>query len=153
MENAEVSVSDWCIAHAMAPKAEFSLVTLFQVSLDMSLFLKEGSKLVVKFYTYENTFENENIIEEFPSLPWHVEENENARHPGGTGVKRARLDLTGDNTENVILTITSFLVKRDDLWFRLAKIRGEWPYAMSLEKDELWRELSAIRGQWPYAPS
>jgi len=153
MENAELSGSGWCIAHAVPSKAEFSLVTLYQVSLDVNLYLKEGSKLVVKFYTYENTFENESVIEEFPSLPWHVEENENVPHPDGIRVKRARLDLTGDNTENVISTIASFVVGRDDLWSRLMGIRGEWPYAGTSERDALWKEIMGIRGQWPYAPS
>jgi len=151
MENAEVSGSGWCIAHAMPSKAEFSLVTLYQVSLDVDLYLENGSKLVVKFYTYENAFENENVIHVF-TPPLHVEENMNVPHPGNIMVKRARLDLTYDNTENVISTIASFIVTKGILWGRLGEITSRWPYAPSGEKDALWKEIGDISSQWPYAP-
>ena len=135
--------------------ATFKLENLYKVNLYKdNLWLCKGSKLAVKFYTYENTFENEIVIHENFTLPWKViPENENVPHPSGIGVKRARLDLTGDNTENVISTIASFVVNRDILWGRLIGIRTEWPFASPPERDSLWKELMGIRGQWPYAPS
>ena len=140
-----------CKAHAISPKAEFSLVTLYEVRLDLNLYFENGSKLVVKFYTYGNIFENENVIKTFSTLPWHVEENESARHPEGIGVKKARLDLTTDNTENVISTIASFTVIRNDLFGRIMEIKGEWPYASPDERDNLFQEIMDIKGQWPFA--
>ena len=146
-----VSDNDSCIVHVLSPKAEFSLVTLYKVSLDLDLWLDNGSKLVVKFYTYENIFENENVIETF-SPPWHVEENENAQHPDNIGVKKARLDLTFDNTENVISTIVTFTVRRSNLIVRISQIKGRWALALPEEKTALIREISVIKGQWPLAP-
>ena len=140
-----------CKAHAISPKAEFSLVTLYEVRLDLNLYLENGSKLVVKFYTYGNIFENENIIENFSTLPWHVEENKSARHPEDIGVKKARLDLTTDNTENVISTIASFTVTRDDLFGRIMEIKGLWPIADDNERNALFSEIMDIKGQWPIA--
>jgi len=147
-----VSDNDSCIVRVLSPKAEFSLLTLYTVNLDLDLWLDDGSKLVVKFYTYGNTFENENVIETF-SPPWHVEENENARHPNNIGVKKARLDLTYDNTENVIVTISTFTVRRSNLIARISTIKGRWPFAPPAEKSALISEISGIKGQWPFAPA
>jgi len=134
--------------------ATFRLENLYAVNLYKDLRLYDGKKLVVKFYTYDNLFENESVIHENFTLPWRVvPENENVAHPSGIGVKRARLDLTSDNTENVISTIATFVVTKDVLWGRLVGIRGEWPYADPPTRDALWKELMGIRGQWPYAPS
>ena len=146
-----VSKSDLCIVYALSPKAEFSLITLYKVNLDLNLYLEEGSKLVVKFYTYGDEFENENVIESF-SPPVHVEENESARHPENIGVKKVRLDMTTDNTENVISTIASFTVTKDVLFCRIRAIKGRWPFASPAEKDALFAEIRGIKGQWPYAP-
>jgi len=119
-----------------------------------NLWIYDGRKLVVKFYTYDNSFENESVIHENFALPWKVvPENENVPQPSGIGIKRVRLDLTGDNTENVLSTIASDVVNRDVLWGRLSEIRTRWPYASSGERNALWMELRDIRLQWPYAPS
>jgi len=156
-ENAEVSDNDSCIAHAAiwTGTATFTLENLYKVNLyKNNLWLSQGSKLVVKFYTYDNLFENEIIIHENFVLPWRVvPENENVAHPSGIGMKRARLDLTGDNTENVISTIASFVADRGILWTRLTDIRLSWPYATPAERSLLWAELGDIRLQWSYAPS
>ena len=147
-----VSDSGLCTAHVLSPKAEFSLITLYEVGLDLNLYLNQGSKLVVKFYTYENAFEDENVIENF-SPPRHVEENKNARHPEGIGVKKVRLDLTTDNTENVIATVNTFVVNRGVLIGRISAIKGRWPFAEPPEKSALISEISGIKSQWPFAPS
>jgi len=142
-----------CIAHAIAPKADFSLVTIYKLGLDMNLYLENGSKLVVKFYDYENIFENENVIHVF-TPPWHIEENEIVERPRWLpcGVKKAKLWLV-DNLDNEISKIKGWVTIRDDLWKRLLGIRAEWPYADPPTRDNLWKELLCIRSQWPYAPS
>ena len=132
---------------------DISLLNLYTVNVEKILDLNLGSKLVVKFYAYDNvTFESENVIETF-SPPWHVEENENARHPGGIGTKIARLDLTTNDTGNVIATIASFTVTRDDLFGRIMEIKGLWPIADDNERNALFSEIMDIKGQWPIAPS
>ncbi|MCK4405050.1 MAG: right-handed parallel beta-helix repeat-containing protein, partial [Hadesarchaea archaeon] len=147
--NPEVSDNDSCIAHVVSPKAEFNLTTLYEVCLDLDLYLSEGSKLVVKFYTYGDAYENENVIETFTTPPpWRVEENKSARHPEGIGVKKARLDLTTDDTENVISTIASFTVTRNDLFGRIMGIKGEWPLPGS-DRNALFQEIMDIKGLWP----
>jgi len=145
-----ISTSASCIAHRV--KANFSLVTLYKVSLDLDAYPYRGSKLVVKFYTYGDVFENESIFESF-TPPLHVMKFENVLHPDNIGIKKVRLDLTYDNTENVISTISSFVVTRDVLWGRLTQIRIEWPFASPSERDAFWRELTDIAAQWIYAPS
>jgi len=42
--------------YAIGQLAKFSLVTLYEISLDVDLYLTIGSKLVVKFYTYGDAF-------------------------------------------------------------------------------------------------
>jgi len=143
------------VTYVWAGSTTFKLENLYELNLyKANLWLYDGMKLVVKFYDYDNVFENENVIHENFTLPWQVvPENENVAHPSGVSVKRARLDLTGDNTENVISTISSFVVTRDVLWDRLTQISGEWPFASSSERDALWKELGDLSAQWPYAPS
>jgi len=132
--------------------ATFSLLNLYTVNVEKNLDLNQGSKLVVKFYTYGDAFENENVIETF-APPAHVEENESARHPEGVGVKKARLDLTTNDTGNVIATIASFTATRDDLFGRIMDIKGLWPIAPPDERNALFAEIMDIKGQWPIAPS
>jgi len=137
--------------------AVFSLENLYAVCLEKNLDLNEGSKLVVKFYTWWDGYENESVIENFVP-PWHVEEIEKVPNPTlpwchKSAVKKARLDMTTDNTENVISTIASFTVTRDPLIGRVRAIKGFWPWASPDERDKLWKELRDIRGLWAYAPS
>ena len=126
----------------------FELKNLYTIGLDENLDLRIGSKLVMKFYTYGDAFEGENVVKNF-SPPWHVEENESARHPEGIGVKKARLDLTTDNTEEMISTIATFTVTRNDLFGRVMEIKGLWPIASPDERNALFQEIMDIKGQWP----
>jgi len=133
--------------------ATFSLVNIYTLKVDKNLDLNQGSKLVVKFYRYDNTtYENENVIETFVP-PVHVEENENARHPGGTGVKEAKLVLTTDDTSNVISTIATWTTRKSHLIARISQIKSRWPFADASEKSALISEISVIKSQWPFAPS
>jgi len=146
--NPAISASASCIAHQL--KANFSLATLYKVSLDFDAYLGEGSKLVAKFYKYDNTYQAENIVWS-GTTPAHVAFMDNIPHPLGDAVERVTLFLT-DNEGNVISTLASFTVTRGDLWNRLMEIRRTWPYATLPERDALWTELIGIRRQWPYAP-
>jgi len=147
-----------CIARAVTLAWEgtvtFKLETLYKLNMYKDdLWLYTGSKLVVKFYDYDNSPENENVIHENFALPWQVvPENENVRHPENIGVRKAKLWLV-DNENNEISKVKGWETIRDDLWKRLMGIRGEWPYATVPERDNLWKELMGIRGQWPYAPT
>ena len=156
MENAEVADNESCIAHAAVwtGTAAFSLVDLYTVNVEKNLDLNQGSKLVVKFYTYGDAYENENVVETF-SPPWHVEENELARHPGPgrVGVKKARLDLTTDDTSNVISTVASFIVRRVDLEARFLDISFYWSMADPAGKLELEAEFMEIPFYWSGASS
>jgi len=146
-----VSDSDSCIAHVISPKAELSLTTLYQVNLDVNLYLDQGSKLVVGFYTYAGAFQAENVVWS-GATPAHVVLLVNVSHPENIGVKKARLDLTTDNTENVISTISSFTVTRDTLMGRLADIYVmEWPFASPERRNILWKEITDIYLQWAVA--
>ncbi|MCK4405123.1 MAG: hypothetical protein KAV43_01270 [Hadesarchaea archaeon] len=147
--NPTVSASSSCVAHRV--KAEFSLATLYKITLDLDVYLANGSRLVVKFYTYAGAYQAESMI--WSGLtPAHVVMFKNVPHPENKATERATLVLTDDN-ENVIWTIASFVVRRDDLFGRTMKIKGEWPYASPDERNDLFQEIMDIKGQWPYAPS
>ena len=135
-----------------AGTAVFSLVDLYTVNVEENLDLYRGPKLVVKFYDYSDAYENENVIENF-SPPWHVEENESARHPEGTSVEKAKLVLTEDNTENVISTIASYTVRKVDLEVRFTGIPLLWALASPAGKVALEIEFSDIPLYWALAPS
>ncbi len=127
------------------------LENLHAVRLEKNLDLHQGSKLVVKFYTYSDAFENEGVIETF-TPPWHEEENESIMHPGGKPVEKAKLDLTTDDTGNVISTIASYTVRRVDLEARFMDIPFYWSQADPAGKLELETEFMEIPFYWAQAP-
>jgi len=136
--------------------AVFGLENLWAVRLEKILDLYQGSKLVVKFYFYDNTYENEVVIENF-TPPWHVEENEIVPHPTlpwcyKSAVKKAKLDLTADNTENVISTIATFTTTKSYLIMRISAIKIGWPFASPAKKSVMIKEISDIKTLWPYDP-
>ena len=138
-------------------KAEFKLENLYKVSLDVALYLENGSKLVVKFYRYDNTFQAESVIDNI-TPPENIKENENVPHPRaaegfpwGT-VQIAKLVLTTDDTENVISTIASFTVHQTDLRARITAILKAW--GSYPEQQSAFRaEITNILKQWSSAPS
>jgi hypothetical protein len=145
-----VSDSDLCTAHALSPIAEFGLTTLYGVSLDLNIYLGEGSRLVVKFYTWAGPFQAENVVWSGVT-PAHVVLLMNVSHPENTAVQNAMLVST-DDMGNVISTIASFTVTRDDLFMRIMAIKGEWPLP-GADQDALFQEIMDIKGVWPIAPS
>jgi len=149
-----VSDSDSCIAHAAywTGTVTFKLENLYKVSLGKDLQLYIGSKLVVKFYTYDSVFENQSVIHENFALPWRVvPENENVAHPGDIGVKMARLDLTYDDAENVISTIASFTVTRGVLASRYIGIKSDY-VKPGADKPALAAEYLKVKSQYANAP-
>jgi hypothetical protein len=143
-----VSDSDSCIAHR--GKAELRFVTLYKVLADIDFYFLEGSRLVVKFYTYQGAYQAENVIWN-GSTPSQVVLSENVPHPEGKGVENATLVLT-DDTGNVISVLASFVVRRPHLMARIIEIKARWPYASDEEKSALISEILAIKARWPYAP-
>ena len=139
----------------------FRLENLYTVGLDENLDLRIGSKLVVKFYQYDNvTLQDNSVIDEF-TPPHQVKENENVPHPqgvpvpppkypGGT-VQIAKLVLTTENTANEISTIASFTVHQSDLKERFLEILGEWFPHPELH-DAFRAEVKDILSQWFPAP-
>lgn len=147
-----VTDNDSCIAHVVPwiGTAVFNLENVWAVRLEKNLDIYLGSKLVVMFYTWGSTFQDNSVIENF-SPPWHVEENELVPHPQGITVENARLVLT-DNTENVISTIATFTMRRITLIGRISAIKVEWPLAPPIRKSLLIEEIAVIKGKWPFAP-
>jgi len=155
--------NDSCIARVVSPwtgTVKFKLENLYKVRLEKDLQLNTGSKLVVKFYEYDNALQAESIIENFVPTTT-VKENENVPHPlgapvpptkypGGT-VQIARLVLTTDNTEEVISTISSLSVHQSDLRKRFFDILGEW-FKYPEQHDAFRAEVMDILLQWFSAP-
>ena len=155
LANPSVSDNASCIVRVASwtGTATFGLENLYAVSLDADLWLGEGSKLVVRFYTYADSYQGENIVWT-GTTPDNVSFSKAVPHPQGLHVEKARLDLTTEDTENVISTIATFTVTRSVLMSRLVEIYMEWPFL-----DEYWPlrdvlngEITAIYLQWPYAP-
>ncbi len=138
--------------------AVFSLENLYAVRLEKNLDLYQGSKLVVKFYTWWDEYENESVIENFVP-PWHVEGIEKVPNPTlpwcyKSAVKKARLVLTTDDTGNEIApTIASWTTRKDHLFGRIMQIKAIWIFASPDERDKLMKEIRDMLGWWPYAPS
>ena len=128
------------------------LEALYSVSLDFDFWLDNGSKLVVKFYTWGGAYEGENVVWT-GSTPDNVSFSKVVSRPKGKAVEKAKLDLTTDNTANEISTIASFIVTKNDLFGRVMAIKGEWPIASDDERNAIFNELMDIKGQWPIAPS
>jgi len=147
-----MSDNDSCIAHAVSPKAEFSLATLYKVSLDVDNWLENGSKLVAKFYTWGDDFEGENIVWS-GTTPDHVVLLEDIPHPLGKAIEKVRLDLTTDDTGNVISTLSTFVVRKVDLEARFMEVPMYWAAAPPEGKVELEIEFMEIPMYWAGAPS
>lgn len=136
--------------YAIGQLAKFSLVTLYEIGLDVDLYLPTGSKLIVKFYTYADAYEGENLLWS-GTTPTQVTILENIRHPQDGPVKKVRLVLT-DGTGAEVATINTFTVRRSNLMGRITEIDMEWPYASFERRSVLMSEIADIDMQWPYAP-
>jgi hypothetical protein len=132
--------------------ATFALENLYKVSVNKNLQLNTGSKLVVKFYDYTSAFESEAVIDTF-TPPHSIVQNENVPHPAGgslpvrTAVKKAELDLTTDDTSNIIATIASWTTHQSDLRTRYGNILRGWA------SSPLISEIGDILRQWGSAPT
>jgi len=135
----------------------FGLENLYSVRLEENLYLDQGSKLVVKFYKYDNvTLQAESVIENI-APPENIKENENVPHPRaaekypwGT-VQIARLVLTTDNENEVISTIASFTVRQSNLRTRYGAILKAWAANPPLQ-SAFRAEIGDILKQWASAP-
>ena len=129
----------------------FGLENLYAVSLDTDLWLGEGSKLVVKFYTYADSYRGENVVWS-GTTPDNVSFSKTVPHPLGQGTQKAKLDLTTDDTDNVISTIASFTVRRVTLETRLMDIPMEHASTPPEGRMELETEFLEIPFYWSGAP-
>jgi len=151
MADNTMSDNDSCIAHVISPKAEFSLVTLYKVRLDLDLYLENGSKLVVKFYTYTGDNQGENVVWENVT-PARVTMLENVPHPSGlVPVEFVRLVLTTDNENEVISTIASFTATKSVLASRYLKIKSDY-VKPGADRPALAAEYLQIKTQYIKAP-
>jgi hypothetical protein len=157
-----ISDNDNCIAHAAEPRAELGLVSLYKVELDLDVYLDNGSKLVVKFYKYDNTtLQAENVVWENVT-PAHVVLLENVSHPEGSPVppshfpngtvQIAKLVLTTNDTENEISTLASFTAHQCHLRNRYIEILLAWGGCPSC-RPAFRAEIIDILLQWASAPS
>jgi hypothetical protein len=151
-----------CIARAVTlaweGTATFGLENMYKLNLyEDNLWLYQGSKLVVKFYKYDNVTLQANSVVENIAPPQSVVENENVPHPRAAekfswgSVQIARLVLTTDNTGEVISTIASFTVHRSNLWTRYKAILKVWAANPPLQ-SAFWAEVADILKQWSGAP-
>ena len=147
-ENAQVSDSASCIAQRADPKLDF--VTKYIVKVEMDLYLHTGSKLIMKFYTYENVYENESVVWE-GSTPTYVSLFGEVPHPENVPVKIAKLTLAGAENQE-ILSVTSLFVTKSHLIGRISELKARWPFASPEEKREIIAEISNIKGRWPITP-
>ena len=137
--------------HSTGLDVEFKLETLYKVCLDTSLYLEEGSKLVVKFYSWTKVYQAGSVFENV-TPPENVVKFDNVPHPQAMAVEKAMLVLTGENTENVISTIATFTADRNVLNGRLVEIYILWALAPPPPKSVLFAEIGDIYMQWPFAP-
>jgi len=135
--------------------ATFKLENLYKVSLEKDLQLYTGSKLVVKFYKYDNTtFQAESVIDNWITTPKQVKENENVPHPSGLPVQIATLVLTTDDTANEIRpTIASFTVTKPILSARYSKVKRDYSFAPPGVKPGFSAEYGAVKRAYNFAPS
>jgi len=153
----------WVTATAWTGTASFTFEyrgidgTIYKLNLYKdNLWVYQGSKLVVKFYKYDNsTPDGENVIHENFSLPWHVvPENENVYRPPGfpCGIKIARFVLT-DNTGNVLgPEIASFWMGKPELFARYVEIKRQYviiPPENIVLRSRMFSELTCIKKQYP----
>jgi len=146
-----VSDNAGCIAHRKrAENAKLNLVTLYTVCLDLNFDFDEGAKLILKFYTYLNDFQGENVVWS-GTTPTHVLLLENITHPlGKKGVENVMLVLTDEN-DNVISTVVSFTVRKIDLASRYLAIKLEY-VKPGADKPALAEEYLKIKIQYIKAP-
>jgi len=144
-----VSDTNGGVAHASG-NALFKLENLYTASLDTDLYLEEGSRIVLEFYTYGWSYQAESVFWS-GSTPAYVVKFDNVPHPQGKPVERAKLVLT-DNEGNVIQTMTSFTVTKSVLFKRYSDIKKEYPKP-GADKPALFKEYGDIKKQYVRAPS
>jgi hypothetical protein len=141
--------------------AEFELENMYKVSLEENLKLYVGSKLVVKFYKYGDTPQDNSVIRSFipPETGKGVENVPHpkgtpvppSKYPGGT-VQFVRLVLTTDNTADEISEIENFTVHQCHLRNRYIEILLAWAGCPSC-RPAFRAEIVDILLQWASAPS
>ena len=155
MADNAVMDTDECFAHL--GRARFWLYIWwchgFMLGTDLSLYLREDSRnLVLKFYTYNYTYEGENAIRS-GATPAHVVFSERVPHPSEPFRKpeRVRLVLT-DEGGNEVQTISSWVLTRSIIMVALADFDMQWPYANAENRACIMKMILELDMNWPYAP-
>lgn len=151
MADNSVRGSDESVAHLGKARIKLWLhVCCWGVNVDLNLLLREDSRnLVLKFYTW-GTYEGENILWS-GTTPSQVVMTKYVPHPiQGYMPERVRLVLADEDT-NEVQTITTYVVRRVDLWPIILYIKSRWPFAGSEERNCYWQKIIKIKGTWPFA--
>jgi len=147
--------SDDSIAHRGEAKMKFYIKWCygFGIRIDLNLLLREDSRnLVAKFYTWGWIYEAENVVWS-GMTPAQVVMVKDVPHPIPMHKpERVRLVLT-DEENNEVQTISTFLLRRSNLWWAISSIKGRWPYCPPEERPCLLQMISVIKRNWPFAPT
>jgi len=143
-----------CTQPMMVSSVKFNLVTPYEISLNANLWLENGSKVVIKFYGFDNVYQAESILENYFVPPVRVVKLENVLHPENRPIEKIVLQVTGENTENVISTIASFLA------YSLSELSAGWNlvgFPVTNENttpDNLFENMTYTMRYWeaPYGP-
>lgn len=124
----------------------------FGIFVDLNLLLREDSRnLVLKFYTYEWTYEFENVLWS-GMTPAQVVIMKYLPHPiRMRKPERVRLVLT-DEENNEVQTISTSMTRKTHLIAAIADIKGTWPIWPPENRSCIIRMIASIKANWPYAP-
>jgi hypothetical protein len=137
--------------HVNAGKVQFSPASLYKVNLNIDVYLEQGSRLVVKFYTYDDIFQAESMVWS-GTTPTRVTLLEDVTHPENGPVEKAALVLT-DDENNALWIMTSFIMRRSHIAARVAEIRLGWQGGASVERTAWASEVAEIRLRWRGTPA
>ncbi|MBA7601315.1 hypothetical protein ES703_08384 [subsurface metagenome] len=149
-ENSAIYDNIVCSAHHS--DATLGLKTLYDVSLNLNILLRDdASELVLKFYTWGDAFQDENLV--WSTMPAHLVDVKDIPHPQvGVAVQKTELVLT-DAEGATISTFATFIVDKVDLEMRFMDIPSYWAAAPPARKIELEMEFMEIPSYWAGAPS
>jgi len=130
-------------------QTKLTLLTLYRVNLYVNGTLTYGSSLKLRFYSYSGVYQGVATVWS-GTTPRHVLLSTNITHPLNKAIENVTLVLT-DGAGTTLETLTTFLVRRTNLFSRITQIMIRWPFAPSAERITLFREIVDISKQWPYA--
>ncbi len=128
---------------------EFSLIDLYNITLNFRQGLDAGDRLIVKFYSYDGTYQAQSAPIWTGTTPAIATLSKNLTHPNGWPMENVTIILYDGAT--AISTVASFAVHRSHLMSRLGELDYLWTVP-GADRTAIMKEYVAIDGQWPYAP-